>query len=154
MFHAILSLVFFAAAIAIGCLLKKNTGIVSIALALILALITGISDKWLLNSFDSSLFLMLLGVMYLFCIAENNRTLELLARKALRLCRGKVKLVPIVLFVLGALISAIGPGLISTTALMAVLAMALAIEAGVYPIRFLLFGGLGAFAGRLSPITP
>lgn len=92
--------------------------------------------------------------MFLFCIAQNNRTLEILARKAILLCRGKVKIIPIVLFVLGAVISAIGPGLISTTALMAVLAMALAVELSVEPISFLLFGALGAFAGGLSPITP
>lgn len=97
---------------------------------------------------------MLLGIMFLFCIAQNNRTLEILARKAILLCRGKVKLVPIVLFVLGAVISAVGPGLISTTALMAVLAMALSIELSVEPISLLLFGSLGAFAGGLSPITP
>lgn len=161
MLYPILSLIFFASAIAIGCLLKKNTGIVSIAFALILAIIAGMSDKfsyitdkWVLKSFDSSLFIMLLGVMYLFCIAEDNHTLEILARKALLLCRGKVKLVPVVLFVLGAIISAIGPGLISTTALLAVLAMAFAAEADVEPIKFLLFGGLGAFSGGLSPITP
>ena len=143
-----------AAAIAIGCVLKKNTGGVSIALALILARIAGVSDKTVIGYFNSSLFIMLLGIMFLFCIAQNNRTLELLARKAIMLCKGKVKLIPIVLFVLGAVISAIGPGLISTTALMSVLAMALAVEVGVDPTGFLLFGSLGAFAGGLSPITP
>ncbi|MBQ9745829.1 MAG: hypothetical protein IJW21_03315 [Clostridia bacterium] len=154
MFNAILSLIFLVAAIAIGCVLKKNTGIVSIALALILARITGISDKTVIGYFNSSLFIMLLGIMFLFCIAQNNHTLELLARGAIRLCCGRVKLIPIVLFVLGAIISAIGPGLISTTALMSVLAMALAIESKVEPIKFLLFGALGSFAGTLSPITP
>ena len=151
---AYLSLIFLAAAIAIGCVLKKNTGVVSIALALILARIAGVSDKTVIGYFNSSLFIMLLGIMFLFCIAQNNRTLELLARKAIILCKGKVKLIPIVLFVLGAVISAIGPGLISTTALMSVLAMALAVEVGVDPTGFLLFGSLGAFAGGLSPITP
>ena len=154
MLYAILSLVFLAAAIAIGCVLNKNTGIVSIALALILARIAGISDKTVIGYFNNSLFIMLLGIMFLFCIAQNNRTLEVLARKAIFLCRGKVKLIPVVLFVLGAIISAIGPGLISTTALISVLAMALSIEVGVEPISFLLFGALGAFAGGLSPITP
>lgn len=154
MLYPILSLVFLAAAIAIGCVLKKNTGIISIALSLILARIAGISDKTVIGYFNNSLFIMLLGIMFLFCIAQNNRTLELLARKAILLCRGKVKLIPIVLFVLGAIISAIGPGLISTTALMSVLAMALAIEVGVEPISLLLFGALGSFAGGLSPITP
>ena len=154
MLYPVLSLVFLAAAIAIGCILKKNTGVVSIAFSLILARIAGISDKTVIGYFNNSLFIMLLGIMFLFCIAQNNRTLEILARKAILLCRGKVKLVPIVLFVLGAVISAIGPGLISTTALMAVLAMALSIELSVEPISLLLFGSLGAFAGGLSPITP
>ena len=154
MLYPILSLVFLAAAIAIGTILKKNTGVIAIALSLILARIAGISDKKVIGYFNSSLFIMLLGIMFLFCIAQNNRTLELLARKAISLCKGKVKLIPIVLFVLGAVISAIGPGLISTTALMSVLGMALAIEIGVEPISFLLFGAVGSFAGGLSPITP
>ena len=154
MLYAILSLVFLAAAIAIGTLMNKNPGGSSIALSLILARIAGISDKTVIGYFNNSLFIMLLGIMFLFCIAQNNRTLELLARKAILLCKGKVKLIPIVLFVLGAVISAIGPGLISTTALMSVLGMALAIEIGVEPISFLLFGAVGSFAGGLSPITP
>ena len=42
MLYPILSLVFLASAIAIGCILKKNTGVISIALSLILARIAGI----------------------------------------------------------------------------------------------------------------
>ena len=154
MLYPILSLVFLDVAITIGCVFKKNTGIVSIALALILARIANVPDKFLLNAFDNSLFIKLLGVMFLFCIAQNNQTLEIIARKAIALCKGKVKLIPIVLFVFSAIISFIGPGLISATALVSALAIALAIEADVEPIKFLFFGGLGAFAGGLSPITP
>ncbi len=150
----ILSLVFLAAAIAIGCILKKNTGVISIALSLILARIAGVPDKTVVGYFNNSMFIMLLGIMFLFCIAQNNRTLEILARSAIRLCGGKVKLIPIVLFVLGAVIAAIGPGPISTTALMSVLAMALAVELSVEPMSLLLFGSVGSFAGGLSPITP
>lgn len=150
----IIALVFLAAAIAIGCIFNKNMGVISIALAFVLARIFGITDKFVINSFGSSLFIMLLGVMLLFSIAQNNRTLELLARRAVVLCRGKVQLIPIVLFVFSAVVSALGPGLISTTALVASLAIALAIETNVEPIRFVLFGAVGAFAGGLSPITP
>ena len=150
----IISFVFLAAAIAIGCLLNKNMGAVSIGLALVLARLFGVSDSVVIKSFNSSLFIMLLGVMFLFSIAQNNRTLELLARRAVVLCRGRVQLIPIVLFVFSAIVSALGPGLISTTALIAPLAIALAVETDVDPIRFVLFGALGAFAGGLSPITP
>lgn len=150
----ILTLVVLVAAIAIAFICKANTGLVAIALSLVVGRIAGLSDKWLLNSFDSSLFLMLFGVMYLFCIAQENKTLELLAKKLLALCRGKLKLFPPLLFVISAVLSAIGPGPISVTALMSVLIVALATETGTHPVKLLPFGALGAFAGGLSPISP
>lgn len=150
----LISLLVLCAAVALAFVFKVNTGLVAVTASLILGRCAGLTDKWLLNAFDSSLFLMLLGVMYLFCIAQENRTLELLAKRILALCKGKVKLFPPILFLLSAVISAIGPGLISVTALMAALIVALAKEADVAPIKLLPFGTLGAFAGGLSPITP
>lgn len=150
----LISLLVLCAAIVLAFVFKVNTGLVAIMASLILGRCAGLTDKWLLNAFDSSLFLMLLGVMYLFCIAQENRTLELLAKKILALCKGKVKLFPIILFLLSAILSAVGPGLISVTALMAALIVALAKEADVSPIKLLPFGTLGSFAGGLSPITP
>lgn len=97
---------------------------------------------------------MLLGVMYLFCLAQDNKTLDLLAKKVIALCKGKVKLFPLILFLIAAVLSCIGPGLISVTALMAVIVVALAKQTGTEPIRLLPFATLGAFAGGLSPITP
>ncbi len=150
----LIALLVLVAAIVLAFVFKVNTGLVAITASLILGRCAGLTDKWLLNAFDSSLFLMLLGVMYLFCIAQENRTLELLAKKILALCKGKVKLFPLILFLLSAVLSAVGPGLISVTALMAALIVALAKEADVAPIKLLPFGTLGAFAGGLSPITP
>lgn len=151
---ALISLLVLVAAIALAFVCKVNTGLMAATAALILGRCAGLTDKWLLNAFDSSLFLMLLGVMYLFCIAQENKTLELLAKRILTLCKGKVKLFPPILFLLSAVLSAIGPGLISVTALMAALIVALAKEADVSPIKLLPFGTLGSFAGGLSPITP
>ena len=150
----LVSLIVFVAVIVLAFLLKTNTGLVAIAASLILARIAGIPDKTLLGMFDSKMFLMLLGVMYIFCIAQENGTLELLAKKILRMCGGKTKLFPLILFVLAAVLSAIGPGLISVTALMAAMTVALAKQVRVHPIRLLPFATLGSFAGGLSPITP
>jgi hypothetical protein len=55
---------------------------------------------------------------------------------------------------ISAVLSAIGPGPISVTALMSVLIVALATETGTHPVKLLPFGALGAFAGGLSPISP
>ena len=150
----LISLLVFVAVIAAAFLLKTNTGLAAIAAALILARVNGIADKALLGMFDSKMFVMLLGVMYIFCIAQENGTLEKLAKKILRLCAGKAKLFPAILFLLSAVLSAIGPGLISVTALMAAMTVALARQVKVHPIKLLPFATLGSFAGGLSPITP
>lgn len=150
----LVSLLVLVAAIAVAFIFKSNTGLVAMMAALILARCAGITDKWLVNQFDSSLFIMLLGVMYLFCIAQENKTLDLLSKKVLALCKGKVKLFPLIMFLLAAVLSAIGPGLISVTALVAALSVALAKQCGIHPIKLLPFGTLGSFAGGLSPITP
>ena len=150
----IASLIVLVAAIAAAFIFKANTGLVAMTAALILARCAGITDKWLVKQFDSNLFIMLLGVMYLFSIAQENKTLDLLSRKVLALCKGKVKLFPLIMFLLAAVLSAIGPGLISVSALVAALSVALAKQSGINPIKLLPFGTLGAFAGGLSPITP
>lgn len=149
-----IALLVFVAAIVLAFVFKVNTGLVAIVLALVLSRFVNIGDKWLLQSFDSSLFLMLLGVMYLFCIAQENKTLDVLAKKLLNLCKGKTKLFPPLLFLISAFLSAIGPGLISATALMASITVALAKQSDIHPLKLLPFGTLGSFAGGLSPIAP
>ena len=150
----LISLLVLCATLVIAFVFKTNSGLVAIAVSLVLALITGIPEKFLISSFNNSLFLMLLGVMYLFSIAQENKTLELLAKKIFNLCKGNVRILPAVIFLVAAVVSALGPGLISVTALVSVLIVALAKEIDTPAIRLIPFGLMGAFAGGLSPITP
>lgn len=151
---AILSLLLFCATLVVAFVFKLNSGLVAIVVALLLSWVTGVSETFLLAAFDSKMFLMLLGVMYLFSIAQENKTLELLSKKTFAMCKGNARLLPIVIFLISALLSAIGPGLISVTALIAVLIVSLAREIGVPAIHLAPFGLLGSFAGGLTPITP
>lgn len=148
------SLIILIAVIAVAFIFKVNTGLAAIMASLVLVYATGMPEKFIISAFDSKMFLMLFGVMYLFCIAQENKTLDVLARKVLALCKGNAKVFPIILFLLAAVLSAIGPGPISITALMAAIIVALAKQTGCNPISLLPFGALGAFAGGLSPITP
>ena len=157
----IVSLIVFCAVIVAGFAFKVNTGLVAIMAAMLLCMpeaigISGsaVNMKAMLGYFDGKMFLMLFGVMYLFCIAQENKTLDVLAKKTIALCKGKVRLFPLILFLLGAVLSAIGPGPISITALLAAIIVALANEIGCHPMKLLPFGTLGSFAGALSPITP
>lgn len=150
----VLSLILFCATLIAAFVFKVHSGILAIAVALVLSRIAGVPEKFLLSSFDSKMFLMLFGVMYLFSIAQENKTLELLSKKTFAMCRGNTKLLPIVVYLVAAVLSAIGPGLISVTALIAVLIVALAKEINVPAIHLAPFGLLGSFAGGLTPITP
>ena len=148
------SLIVLIAVIAVAFIFKVNTGLAAIMASLVLVYATGMKEKFITSAFDSKMFLMLFGVMYLFCIAQENKTLDVLARKVIAMSKGKVKLFPVILFLLAAVLSAVGPGLISVTALMAAIIVALAKRTGCSPISLLPFGTLGSFAGGLSPITP
>jgi len=150
----LISLLVFVGVIALAFICKVNTGLLAIIAAVGLAMATGIKEKELFAMFDGKMFLMLMGVMYLFGIAEENKTLDLLAKKVVNLCGGKVQLLPPLLFVLAAVISGIGPGLISATALMAVISVALAKQINIHPLKLLPFATLGSFALGLTPLTP
>ena len=149
-----ISLIVLIAVIVIAFVFKLNTGLAAILASLALVYGAGMEEKFIISAFDNKMFLMLFGVMYLFCIAQENKSLDVLAKKVITLSKGRVKLFPVIVFLLGAVLSAIGPGVISVTALMAAIIVALAKQTGCSPISLLPFGTLGAFAGALSPITP
>ncbi|MFZ5753751.1 MAG: SLC13 family permease, partial [Bacillota bacterium] len=108
----------------------------------------------IIGGFSASLFVMLLGVTYLFSIAQVNGTLELFAKKAVALAGKNTRLIPIVIYLLATFLAAIGPGTIPVMALMAVFTMALAAEMKVSPLLLAPMGLLGAMAGGISPIAP
>lgn len=153
--YALLSLFFLIGAIALGFALKVNTGLVSIGFSLILGnLIAGMAVKDISAGFPTSLFVTLLGVMFLFSIAQENKTLELLARKTVSLSGKRTNLIAPIIFVFSTILAAIGPGTIPVMSLMAVFTCALAAEMGISPLLFSATSVLGAAAGGISPLAP
>lgn len=94
---ALLSLGFLVLAIMLGFIRKMNTGLLCIAFALLLGRMAGISDAEIIKGFNASLFLMLLGVTYLFSLAQINGSLDLLAQKVISLAGKRVYLIPIII---------------------------------------------------------
>ena len=89
---ALLSLLFLLLAIFLGFVRKMNTGLLCIAFALVLGRMSGVSDAVIMKGFNSSLFIMLLGVTYLFSMAQINGSLDLLAQKVISLAGKRVYL--------------------------------------------------------------
>ena len=150
---ALLSLVFLLIAIFLGFFRKMNTGLVCIAFALVLGRLAGVPDKEIIRGFNSSLFIMLLGVTYLFSLAQINGCLDLLAKKVVSLAGKRVYLVPIIIYVFSTILSAIGPGTVPTMAIMMVFSMALAAEMGIHPAMLSALTVLGASGGGVSPLA-
>lgn len=151
---AIASLLALLLAIVLSIVIRINVGLVAIAFAwLIGGYVAGLGTATVIAGFPASLFLTLAGVTLLFAAAETNGTLEKLAQRAVRLARGDARVLPILFFAIAGLLSSVGPGSISSVALVAPLAMAIAQRAGVSWFLTALMVANGANAGNLSPIS-
>lgn len=150
----LVSLILLLVAIAIGFWRNCNVGILCIGFSMILSVAYGLSAKEVIAGFSSSLFIQMVGITYLFSIINGNGTLELLARKMVALVGTKKRLIPIVMYILGFAICAVGPGAIPSLAIVPVIAIPVAVSAGINPIMTAIIGDLGVMSGRMSPLTP
>ena len=92
-----------------GTLLPINMG----ALAYVAAWLVGmfalnLDEKEILAGVSADLILTLIGVTYLFAIARNNGTVDLIVSSAVRAVGGRVALIPWVMFGVTALLTAMG----------------------------------------------
>lgn len=147
------SLIAFLVAIALSCTSRINVGLIALALAWgVGSLVAGMKPEAVAAGFPAMLFLTLVGVTLLFALAEQNGTLEALARRFLAALRDP-RFVPPLIFLLGVILSGVGPGAVAATALMAPLAMAIGLRAGAPAFLVALMIANGANAGNLSPLS-
>src|SRR5262245_38183352 len=144
-----------ALAIILSCTTRLNVGLLAIALAWVIGVfVGGLPLREVTAGFPVDLFLTLAGVTLLFSQARVNGTLDIVAHNAVRLCQGRVGLVPVMYFVLGAVLASAGPGNIATTGLLAPMAMATALRMNVSPFLMAIMVGNGCNSGSLSPLAP
>lgn len=149
---SVVSLVCLIIAIALGFFGKVNIGVIAVGVALLLGKFAGIEDAILLKYFNSSLFVRLLGVLLLFSVAQVNGTIEKLTRAAVYSMRKVPKLIPILIFIVSALLGGVA-GSIPILALMAAITCSLAHELKVHPIKLAPFGVFGALSGAVTPVS-
>lgn len=151
---ALASLLALLAAIILSMVSRINIGLVAVALAWLVGVyVAGLKADEIIAGFPSSLFITLAGVTLLFACAETNGTLKNLAHRAVRLARGNARLLPVLFFLIAFVVSTVGPGAISSVALIVPLAMAIGERAGVSSLLTALMVANGANAGNLSPVS-
>jgi len=148
---AILALV---ALFVVGTVLPINMG----ALGFVAAWLVGmyaldLDEKEIIAGMSGDLILTLVGVTYLFAIAKNNGTVDLIVRGAVRLVGGRVALIPWVMFFVTALLTAIGAASPAACAIIGPIALGFAGRHHISPLLMGMFVVHGAQAGGFSPIS-
>ena len=153
---AIMSIVALVTVVIISCVNEDlNVGFLAIGFAIIVGGIWGdTSAVKVMGYFPTGLFMILVGVTFLFGMAQTNGAMEKLTAYSVRLCKGNTALMPLIIFVLTTFVTTIGPGNIAGTALMAPVAMAIATRIGM-PAFLMTLVVVGASNGAaFSPFAP
>ncbi|MGH3345392.1 MAG: SLC13 family permease, partial [Nocardioides sp.] len=138
----------------VGTVLPINMG----ALAYVAAWLVGmysldLDEKEILAGISADLVLTLIGVTYLFAIARQNGTVDLIVRKAVAAVGGRVALIPWVMFGVTAVITAIGAASPAACAIIGPIALTFAARYRISPLLMGMLVVHGAQAGGFSPIS-
>src|SRR5919197_1844983 len=128
------------------------------ALALVGAFIVGsvvahMSEDDIVGAFPGDLFVILVGITYLFAIATNNGTIDWVVRASVRAVRGRLVAIPIVMFALAALFTGIGAPAPAVAAILAPIAFGFAHQHGINAMLIGVLVAHGTNAGAYSPIS-
>ncbi|MBP2076855.1 SLC13 family permease [Oceanobacillus polygoni] len=147
----VISLLSLVIVIALGVFLKKNIGIISLAMAIILGMAGGISSNDVVVGFPTSLFLNLFGMFFFFAIAQNNGSLELLSKKLFVKLGRYASLYPLMVFLVSALITVVDPGGLTAYVVLPAIVMSVGYQMGYNPI---LIGVLTIYGANTTLMTP
>ncbi|BCU81484.1 hypothetical protein JIR001_12670 [Polycladomyces abyssicola] len=139
----------------IGSVLPINLGVLGfVAAFLVSTLISDLSVKDIYSAFPANLFVTLTGVTYLFAIAQNNGTIDLITGWGLRLVRGNLGLIPWVMFGLCTLLTSVGTLGPAAVAILAPIALRFAARYHISPLLMGILVVTGSTAGSFSPLNP
>ena len=139
---------------AIATFLPINMGALAFVAAFVVGTLSvGMSTEEILAGFPAQLVLTLIGVTYLFAIAQNNGTVDLLVRGAVKLVGGHVAAIPWIMFFVTALLTAIGALSPAAVAIIAPIALTFAARHGINPLLMGMMVIHGAQGGGFSPIS-
>jgi di/tricarboxylate transporter len=155
----IISIVVLAVIFLIATVRPVNLG----ALAIVAAFLVGISTldgadvgektDAVFAGFPGDLFIILVGVTYLFAIAKANGTVDWLVHAAIRAVQGRIGLIPWIMFLVTACLTAMGAVVPASVAIIAPIGMGFAVRYKINPMMMGLLIINGASAGGFSPIS-
>ncbi len=150
----LLSIYALCAMFVVATLLPINMGVLAFVGAFLVGtLVAGMPTKDIIAGFPGGLFLTLVGITYLFALAQNNGTIDWLVRLAVQAVRGRIAAIPWIMFGLAAVLTAVGAVSPGAVAIIAPIALGFAARYGISPLLMGLMVVHGAQAGGFSPIS-
>lgn len=150
----LISIFALCAMFAVATILPINMGVLAFVGAFLVGtLVAGMSTKEIIAGFPGGLFLTLVGITYLFALAQNNGTIDWLVRLAVRAVRGRIAAIPWIMFGIAAVLTAVGAVSPGAVAIIAPIALGFAAKYGISPLLMGLLVIHGAQAGGFSPIS-
>ncbi len=148
----IVSIVVLLALFVAGTVLPVNLGALGFFAAFLVGTTTlGLPPGDIIAGFPENLFLLLVGITYLFGIALTNGTIDLLVNWSIRLVRARAAALPWVFFFTSALLTSIGA--LFAVAIVAPIALRFAARFRMSPLFIGMMVVHGALAGAFSPIS-
>jgi di/tricarboxylate transporter len=128
------------------------------ALAIVAAFVVGTafvgeSADDIFGGFPGDLFVVLVGVTFLFAIAKNNGTVDWTVQRATRAVGGRIALIPWVMFLVTAVLTASGAVVPAAVGIIAPIGMGFCTRYRINPVLMGLLIINGASAGGFSPIS-
>ncbi|MFF3492039.1 SLC13 family permease [Streptomyces sp. NPDC002795] len=138
----------------VGTVLPINLGILAFVATFVVGTAAlGLTEDQIFEGFPVDLFVTIVGVTYLFSVARRNGTIDWLVTAGVRLVRGKVALIPWVLFLVAALLTAFGTFTPAAVALLVPIGMNFAHRYKLNPLVVGMMVISGGHAGAFSPLA-
>ncbi|MBN6754258.1 hypothetical protein JRG18_12100 [Kocuria palustris] len=129
-----------------------NMGVLAFVAAFAVGVpVAGMTSDDVMAGFPGELFLVLMGLTFLFGFAQHNGSIDLLVQWSLRVVRGRVAAAPWIFFGLAAVL--ISFGALFAVAVVAPLAIPFARKYGINQLMMGMMVVHGALAGAFSPIS-
>ena len=153
MSNELISLLVLVLIFVIGTTMPVNMGVLGIVAAFAVGTAMGVSEDDIFLGFPGDLFIILVGVTYLFGIASSNGTVDWLVHASVRAVGGRVAAIPWVFFLITAVLTASGAVVPGAVAIVVPIAIGFALTYGINPVLMGLMVINGATAGGFSPIS-
>jgi di/tricarboxylate transporter len=138
----------------VATILPINMGVLAFVGAFLIGtLVAGQTTSAIIAGFPGGLFLTLVGITFLFAIAQNNGTIDWLVRLAVKAVRGRIAAIPWIMFGISAVLTSVGAVSPGAVAIIAPVALGFALKYSISPLLMGLMVIHGAQAGGFSPIS-